>query len=143
MSLLVHTVMPGTPAENLKKVFALAKVLYVDLGVKKANRYKGLKLSMFSTSTGAGKQLRGSAAEIRNFGGVLLHVWRHYYNDRLHLHRTLEACLRSSWEMEAILDEHPHEFALPSDSGFSFLDTSSLYSHTHVFSISPYARLFI
>ena len=115
--MLVHSVMPGEPAENLKEVFTLVKKLYVELGVKKTNRYGGLKLSMFSSSTGSSTKLRGKAAEVRHFGHVLLRVWRKYYNQNLHLHRTMEICLRTSCEMEAILDDHPHEFALPGDSG--------------------------
>ena len=60
-----------------------------------------------------GCKLRGKAAEIRNFGPVLLELWKRHHNTDIELHTTILECLQGSVRMEQILDEHPRAFVLP------------------------------
>ena len=55
----------------------------------------------------------GKAGEIRAFGPVLHRIWKQYMNENLGQHKVIDHCLSQGLRMEAILDEHPHDFVLP------------------------------
>ena len=105
--LLVNVMLPGTPEENLRRVWIHILRLYDELGIK--NRFGNIKLTMFTTT---GK-LKGTAAEVRHLGHVLAVLWKHYWNSEKDLDKQIELCLRLSSHMERILDLHPEEFVLP------------------------------
>lgn len=111
LHLLVHYILPSTPERNLATVWKEILHQYKTLEVK--NTYSSMKLTMFGARGGC--KLKGTAAELRDFGKALLPVWRHHANNKLELHRKVELVLKLGNHMEWILDEHPTDFALPGD----------------------------
>ena len=111
--MLVHTIMPESPQENMTKAWSKIRQLYNHFEIAKQNRYGTLRLTMFKVSGGV--KLRGKAGEIRAFGPVIHRLWEMYYNSAIGIHRKIELCLRQGSRMEAILNENKDEFALPGE----------------------------
>ena len=112
LHLLVHYILPGEPAANLRTVWTKVLQFYDSLQIK--NRYYSMKLTMFSHRGGC--KLKGTAAEIRSFGRVLHPIWKMYYNEDIGMHSKIKICLRLGNHMEKILDDHPDDFVLPGAS---------------------------
>jgi hypothetical protein len=103
--------MPETPDKNMKQAWSTIKQYYDHFNVPKTDRYGTLKLTMFKVGSAA--KLRGKAGEIRAIGPCILRLWQNYANPADNVHAKIEACLATGVRMEAILDEHRDEFALP------------------------------
>ena len=70
-----------------------------------------MKLTMFGAK--GGPKLKGPAGLIRSFGKPLHAVWLRHWDRTNMVHKHIELCLRAGNEMEAVLDAHPDDFALP------------------------------
>ena len=98
---LIHFVLPGEPADNLRKVFSEIHDVYRKRGVK--NRYSQMKLSMFFSKKGIA--LKGKAQEVKDLGPVLLEIWEKHFNKTIKIHRQVRLILDLSVCLENIIDD--------------------------------------
>ena len=78
-----------------------------------------LRSSFFGLA--GGPKLKGTAAIIKEFGPVLHAIFIIYWSPDKELHKLVELCLRTGNAAEAILKQHPKEFALPGIARFVLL----------------------
>ena len=120
---LVHFVMQcEDPLENLLIAWDFMKAYYKANDIPYRFRYMN-KLTMFVRKKGFPK-LRGTAAEIKCFGTVLLATWDNFMNSNLALHRQIRLMLKLNVHMENILSDYAHEIALPAGPAESFKRTA-------------------
>jgi len=100
---LIHFVLPGEPAENLRVSFCEIQDVYRRREVK--NRYAQMKLSMFFSKKGIA--LKGKAQEVKDMGPVLLEIWESRYNNNIKIHRQVRLILDLSVRLENIIDDMP------------------------------------
>ena len=121
---LCFCILPGSPAENLKILWQWILRYYKKHKIIK-NRYRALnKLTMFVKKKSYPK-LRGKAVEIKNFGPVIVQVWKHFCNKKDKTHRMITALLETSAELDDILARYPTKagyFALPEAAGDEFIE---------------------
>ncbi len=110
--LLTHVIMENAdPKINLQHLWSRMKEWYKNN--PSAHRYAYFnRLSMYVRKSGPPK-LRGKAVEVKGFGLLMLHLWEHYCNENLELHRQLLAMLKLNCKMEEILDAFKEYDALP------------------------------
>ena len=80
---------------------------------------------MFTTKSAP--KLQGKAAEIKDFGPVLVRLWRKYSNPRLLIHQKIMVVLQGSAHCDTILDDHKTEFALPEAAADDLISTCFIY----------------
>jgi len=105
--------MPAGPAENLAELWQYIQSRYEARGIKLADRYGCMKLTMISTKTGP--KLKGKAAEVKHLAHPLHDAWKAYSNPHLEIHQKIEMALRLGCHLDDILDEHSDEFVLPGE----------------------------
>ena len=125
LALLTHTVLPATPLENLKRVWARVLHFYKASRTPAANRFRSLgKLSMFVRRTGYPK-LRGKGHELKHFGRALLDVWQHFHNPVIRIHQQILLMLQLNVRMEDLLLDHKTCFVFPPAAAQEFRETAS------------------
>ena len=110
------------PFENLLIAWDFMKAYYKANDIPYRFRYMN-KLTMFVRKKGFPK-LRGTAAEIKCFGTVLLATWDNFMNSNLALHRQIRLMLKLNVHIENILSDYAHEIALPAAPAESFKRTA-------------------
>ena len=122
--LLVHFIMQSTdPDENLAMLWQDISRLYGELGT--AHRYGHMRQTMFTTKSAP--KLQGKAAEIKDFGPVMVELWKKYMNPRKTMHAQILIILEGSAHCDKILAEHPSDFALPPDAADDLISTCFIY----------------
>ncbi len=111
LSLLVNTMLPATPEQNLKTLWAFLKQYFKENRTKTPFRYLN-KLTMFQRKNKFSK-LRGKGSELRHFGNALNALWDKYKNPHLEVHRQISLMLRLNCKLEATLSDHKDKFSLP------------------------------
>jgi hypothetical protein len=76
---------------------------------------------MFRPGAGKYPKLKGKAGEIKHFTPVLLRVWEEGMNVTDPMQVSIKVALESSAGMDAILDDHPTDPALPHAKAVEFL----------------------
>jgi hypothetical protein len=104
LELLTHYHMPGTPLQNLARVWDEIKVFYKEQGLK--YKYQNLTLKMYQGTSKSFPRLKGRAAEIKHFGLALLHIYPKFMNKNDQRHRQVRLALMMSCKVEALLDDH-------------------------------------
>lgn len=125
--LLVNFILPGEPETNLSVVWAGIQLFYSQNHV--GNPFGNLKLTMFTARSTP--KLKGKAAEVRDLGHALHHVFKLHMNTALQLHRRIELCMRLGAHLDDILAEHPDCFVLPPLVAADFV--SSGFMHLELF----------
>ncbi len=74
--LLVCYLMPDDEEANLARVWELIQAAYDDFRVPRKLRYSNIKLTMFRATKGGSAKLKGKAAEIKDFGPVMVELWK-------------------------------------------------------------------
>lgn len=77
------------------------------------HRFNELRLSMFRVGPRKFPALKGKAAEIRGFAGVLKSVFEDLMDEGNKQHRQVRLALVQAVTMERILDENPDSYCLP------------------------------
>ena len=90
-------------------------------GVLPGSRFTVLKLSMFFAAEQKFPVLKGKANEIRHFGTVLLKAFKMHMDRGDDVHKKIYLGLQLSVRIERIVDEHIHEYALPTAAHEDFL----------------------
>ncbi len=70
--------------------------------------------------------MKGSAAEVKNLGPALLHVWEEMMDNARPTHRNIKLALRCSTRMDAILHAHVPDVKLPTDVAAEFVELAFL-----------------
>lgn len=127
---LVYFVMQSDdPLENLLSAWAFMKSVYKAGDIPYQYMYMN-KLTMFVRKKGFPK-LRGTAAEIKHFGPVLLATWENFMNENVDLHRQIRLMLKLNVRMESILNDHAGEIALPPVPAESFKEAAFQMGQVH------------
>ena len=80
---------------------------------------------MFTTRSAP--KLQGRAAEIKDFGPVLVKLWSKYMNGALSVHQKILIVLQGSAHLDEILSEHSSDFALPEAAADDLISTAFIY----------------
>ena len=83
--LLINFVMQESPEENLAIVWDFVLLAYDHFETE--CRYSQMRMTLFHSKSQP--KLRGKAAEIKDFGPVILACWRHFSNQKLVLHQKI------------------------------------------------------
>ena len=122
--LLVHYVMPhDDPEDNLSLLWQQIEMLYASFDTQ--NRYGKIRQTMFTTKSAP--KMQGTAAEIKDFGPILVELWRHHMNPNLTMHCKILTVLEGSAHCDKILAEHPDDFALPEEAADDLIATAFIY----------------
>lgn len=111
LSLLVHFVLPNSPASNTQQIWCDIREYYARH--KTPCRYRTMKLSMFQRQAPQYPKLRGKAAEIKWLAGPMLFVWEKYQNHNLESHKKIHAYLKLNLEIETMLSDYREDMAFP------------------------------
>ena len=122
--LLVNYVLTDEPYRNLQVVWEEIQRVYRSLGTR--NKFSQIKMSMFSSRSGASPKLKGKAAEIRDLGPVLEAVWNKFKNPRISLHENIAVVLRGSAHLDRILANHPDDVVLPGPDANDMIGTAHI-----------------
>lgn len=110
--LLVYTILPHPPDQNIANVWADIKTVYKQL--KQCVQFSILKLSMIIKKKDAGPKLRGKAAQIKCLAKPILKVWmdsvQHSTDD---VHKKVTAVLKLNLQIEDTISLHRDLYSLP------------------------------
>jgi hypothetical protein len=121
LEVLVCKTLPGTPEQNLDKVWD--EVLSYYKTNKITGGFSAMKLSMFWRQDNHPK-MKGKAAEIRRLGPALLHVCQAKMQSGQLQEQQIKLALKFSSRLEEILDEHPRGVVLPHDAAVEYEDAT-------------------
>ena len=111
--ILCFIILPGDAEHNLDTIWAEIVQLYKDTSTP--CRFNNLTLSMFTlpgTPTEKFPKLKGKAAEIKDFVGILLQVWRRHMDTTVQWHRMIEVGLHMSSHIDHIITSTQQKFCL-------------------------------
>ena len=118
--LLVFFMLPNSVAQNLIIIWSDIQREYRLQTVK--HRFGSLTVNMFAGKKAASAKLRGTAAEVKCIIPVLHSIWKKYSTGKYgEVETNVEITLRTSVEMEALLEATNGEFAMPDDEASSLL----------------------
>ena len=108
LHMLVFTILPGTPMQNMERVWEGICEQYRLLRVP--TQYSSLGISSFvdpARPTLEYPRLKGRAAEVKWLAPVLLALWRRHGRPGVQVDQWVEACLTSQVRLQEIIDEEP------------------------------------
>ena len=125
LKFLTHHFWPGTPIENLQRVYVLAKTGYKHQKIDASHRFTNLTLGMYVTDDFP--VLKGRAAQVRHFAPALLYAFEHLMDPTSQAQRQIRLGLIASIEMDTILDEAKEVFRLPNAVAERFIESTFQY----------------
>ena len=127
LTILVYDILPGSPNWNIIELFGKIKKYYKEHKIK--NRFAGLCLSMIGNVRHPWtkpQMLKGKAAEIKDFGGALLELWRTYMHTTgpsETTHRKILLALELNCKIEKIVSDHASDWRFEGTTGEDFRST--------------------
>ena len=106
-----------------------------DRGIQ--NKYNNLRLSMYVAKPGQLPCLKGKAAELRHLPGPLLTVCQTLLQDTCKEHKQTMLMLKCAIEMQAILDIHVSDYALPPAASDAFSKAAQVFCSAQ-YCVGPY-----
>ena len=119
--LLCYRSLPGTPEENVVRVFKCICDYYT--ATNTATQYSNLGLSSFVDPSSARTEfpkLRGKGAEAKDIVAPLLHVWKTFHDHSSSDHQQVCALLEMQIEAQVILSESKDQTFLPKSAAIRF-----------------------
>ena len=74
-------------------------------------------------------KLRGRGAEVQGLTQALLKIWEEERNPAAEVHRMILQTLQENYKLEALLQEHKGEMALPKDFAKKHVDSAFKMAH--------------
>ena len=116
--ILVYKVLTLSAEENLKNLWDKVVKFYIDQKVP--SRYTAMKITMFIKTSDPGPKLRGKAAQVKDFGKPLLHVWQHFSNQHTPHRDKITVLLKATVQQEDLLHQYKYTYALPTGAAYTF-----------------------
>ena len=124
LALLVNSLMPDEPEQNLQNCWKYLKQFFKDNATPTPFRYL-TKLSMFLKKGDKFPKLRGKASEVRHLGPALTSLWERHMNQHLVVHKRIYLLLKANVKLENMLTEHREDYAFPPAAAQEFEETCS------------------